>query len=373
VKDKTPRRSQNLFISLSIIISLTISVTVAEWVLRYQRQSIEQEINSSERMEPGMILYDARLGWKLKPYWSGKHHHYDYDAFYNINSHGFRAPDVNDETVEYAVVGDSFSFGLGVEDDETFTALLNVGSEKNKTFYNYSVPGYSTDQQLLFINNIKADISNKIILMVYLGNDLFDNMRNYPLQAEHGKPHFQLNDNKLTLLNTPVPLTEKPAAARKDSITRIVLGNDSDATFSGWLARLEISRRLGLFEKKIVLTDETMDSRFSDSLNLFTALIYEIDKLIDQDQDENQGRLTVVLLPGRSYVEQPASLSAQYQEYFRKKIMQTLAASSIKVLDLATYLREQQDDGARDLFYPNEGHLTPLGHRHVADYLEASL
>ena len=371
MKDKTPGKSQNLFISLSIILSLTFSVTFAEWVLRFQRQSLTQEILSSEKMDPGMILYDAQLGWKLQPYWSGKHHHYDYDVTYNINRNGFRGSDVSVDAVEYAVVGDSFSFGLGVNDDETFTALLNSAGEKKRYFYNYSVPGYSTDQQLLLINKFKYEISNKVLLIVYIGNDIFDNMRDYPLQAEHGKPYFSLYNNKLQLENTPVPLAPKPAEARKDSISNIVLANDdSGNAFSNWLAQLEISRRLGLLYKETMLTDSVMESRFSEPLNLFITLVYEIEKLIKK----NDGQLNVVLLPGRSYVEQPESLSAQYQEYFRKDIISSLDATpSIKVIDMAVHLRELHHKGKRNLYYPNEGHLTPLGHRHVAEYLDKSL
>jgi len=343
---------------------------VAEWALRYQRQSIEQTINFSEQMEPGMILYDAQLGWKLKPFWSGKHHHYDYDVTYNINGNGFRESEAPSECVKYAVVGDSFSFGLGVNDDETFTTLLNKKNNQGNYFYNYSVPGYSTDQQLLLVNKLKDEISKEVILVVYLGNDIFDNMRNYPLQAEHGKPYFKLNNNKLSLENTPVPLAAKSAAARKENISSIVLGNESSGnTFSNWLAQLEISRRLGLFDKNTVLSDDVMQIRFSDSLKLFKTLVYEIEKFINK----NKGQLIVVLLPGRSYVEQPTSLSAQYQEYFRQNIKFSLDASSVKVMDLASHLRVLHDKGINNLYYPNEGHLTPLGHQYLAEYLSEHL
>jgi len=344
---------------------------IAEWVLRYQHQSIEQKINSSEQMDPGMILYDARLGWKLKPYWSGKHHHHDYDVTYNINRTGFRGTDVRLEGIEYAVVGDSFSFGLGVNDDETFTALLNKDSDQENHFRNYSVPGYSTDQQLLLIDRLKDEISNQVILVVYLGNDIFDNMRDYPLQAEHGKPYFKLNDNMLSLENTPVPLAPKSAAVRKDSISSIVLGKDDRRNvFSDWLSQLEISRRSGLFHKNTVLADDEMQSRFSESLKLFKALVYEIEKLVNK----KNGQLSVVLLPGRSYVEQPASLSAQYQEFFRKKIKSSSdEPSSIKVIDLALHLRELHEKGVKNLYYPNEGHLTVQGHQYVADFLATNL
>lgn len=366
MKDETSGKPQNLFILLSLVLSLTFSFVVAEWVLRYQRQSFEQEISSSEKMEPGMILYDAQLGWKLKPYWSGKHHHYDYDVIYNINREGFRGSYAPPEDVDFSVIGDSFSFGLGVNDNETFTALLNSNDGINRTFRNYSIPGYSTDQQLLLLNRLKDEISSDVILVVYLGNDIFDNMRGYPLQAEHAKPYFELRGDKLVLKNTPVPLAPKSAAARKNTISNIVLGEGKQGGgFSDWLASLEISRRLGLFQKSAELSDKIMAQRFSDSLALFSRLVHEIDRTVT----EKKASLSVVLLPGRSYVEQSASMSAQYQEYFRQHIKSSLTTSDIQVIDLAQYLRSLNDNGIKNMYYPNEGHLTSLGHQYVADFL----
>lgn len=362
---KSPARSQALFIFLSLVFSLTFSLVIADWVLSYQRQSIEL----SDHMEPGMIVYDAQLGWKLKPYWSGKHHHYDYDVEYNINRDGFRGTDNHVKAGGISVVGDSFSFGLGVHDDETFTALLNKKNQ-NK-IYNYSVPGYSTDQQLLLINRHRNEISQHVLLVVYLGNDIFDNMRSYPLQADHGKPFFKLTGDMLSLENTPVPLQTKPAAVKAESISSIVLGDDSKRNnLSAWLADLEISRRIGLFHDEIFLSDDFMQTRFEESLKLFYKLVIEMKDITDK----NSGRLSVVLLPGRSYVEQPGSLSAQFQEYFRKNIMSSLTTRpSIEVLDLATHLRDLHDNGVNHLYYPHEGHLTPLGHQYVADYLVGQL
>jgi len=361
VNDKTPSRSQALFIFLSLALSLIFSLLIADWVLLYQRQSIEL----SDHMEPGMIVYDAQLGWKLKPYWSGKHQHYDYDVAYNINRDGFRGIDTQAKEGGFSVVGDSFSFGLGVNDDETFVALLN--ESHHDKFYNYSVPGYSTDQQLLLVNRHRNEMAQHVLLIVYLGNDIFDNMRSYPLQADHGKPFFKLIDDMLSLQNTPVPLQVKPAEVKAESISSIVLGDDAKRNnLSAWLADFEISRRIGLFHDDVFLSDDSMQARFQESLQLFNRLVIEIKDITDK----NGGQLSIVLLPGRSYVEQPGSLSAQFQEYFRKNIMSSLTTrSSIEVLDLAVHLRGLNVDGVNDLYYPNEGHLTPLGHRYVADYL----
>ena len=112
-----------------------------------------------------------------------------------------------------------------------------------------------------------------------------------------------------------------------------------------------------------------MAQRFSDSLALFSRLIHEIDNTVS----EKNARLSVALLAGRSYVEQPASMSAQYQEYFRQYIKSSLNSSDIRVIDLARQLRSLHDNGIKNMYYPNEGHLTPLGHQYVADFLATEI
>lgn len=357
------KKSEKKFIVITVILSLSISLLTAEWLLRYQREIIE----NSDKMDPGMMLYDAQLGWKLKPYWSGKHHHFDYDAKYTINESGFRGISTASGDSIYAVVGDSFSFGLGVNDDETFTALLNRNSETVNSFKNFSVPGYSTDQQLLLINRYRPYIGKQVLLVVYLGNDVFDVTRAYPLQADHGKPYFELTNNSLVLKNTPVPLAPKPTQARNDTIFNIVLGSDyREKRFFSLLSKLEISRRLGLYSAESDLSDEVMQRQFADSLSLLLVLIEEIQRIVEN----NQGKLDVVLLPGRSYVEQPSSNSAKYQEFFREYIHSSLdKESTIKVIDLAMHLRSLHNKGINGLFFPNEGHLTASGHKYIAEYL----
>lgn len=370
--DKAAKKTSVHIIVFMLILSFAFSLTLAEWVLSYQKQTIV----SSDKMQPGMIQYDKQLGWKLKPYWSGKHHNFDYDVNYTINKHGFRGRAFAKNKTSYAIIGDSFTFGVGVNDKETFVALLDKNIEAS--FVNYSVPGYSTDQQLLLIKRLLGQggianhsAANHLVLVLYLGNDIFDNMRAYPLQADHGKPYFKQVNKKLFLKNTPVPLTPKPAAVRKETISDIVLGDDSkNGTKTNWFSQLELSRRLGLFQFSFTLTDDEMKKRFAPSLKLLSALLGEMEK----ELTKNNVSLSIALLPGRTYVEHAESLSAQYQNYFRKQIITWYENSaSIKTIDLATQLRALNDSGIEHLYYPNEGHLTKLGHRHLADYLATQL
>jgi hypothetical protein len=84
--------------------------------------------------------------------------------------------------------------------------------------------------------------------------------------------------------------------------------------------------------------------------------------------------LSIALLPGSSFINRPESLSAQYQEYLRKRLVAELKGTSdIAVIDLATRMQEAPEDHKKQWYFPNEGHLTPQGHRHVAQVLASRI
>jgi hypothetical protein len=142
------RRKYGFFAAITILLGLAVSIGAVELLLRYQ----DRLITHSEHMEPGLIGYHADLGWQLTPGWSDVHHHYDFDAVYDIDASGFRIdPNAAGTGLRVAVLGDSFTFGLGVANDENFVARLNAESDGRLHYLNLGVPGYSTDQELLLL------------------------------------------------------------------------------------------------------------------------------------------------------------------------------------------------------------------------------
>jgi hypothetical protein len=84
--------------------------------------------------------------------------------------------------------------------------------------------------------------------------------------------------------------------------------------------------------------------------------------------------LTIALLPGSSFINRPESLSAQYQEYLQKRVVAELGGvSDISVIDLANSMQADQEDTKKQCYLPNEGHLTPQGHRYFAQLLAGGI
>ena len=121
---KISKPKQIIFTAILICSSLALALAAGETFLRFRKHSIQK----SDGLAPGLVVYDRYLGWTLAPNWQGGHRHHDFDARYTTNAYGFRgrfdAP-ASQKVRRYAVVGDSFTFGLGANDEETFVHLLN--------------------------------------------------------------------------------------------------------------------------------------------------------------------------------------------------------------------------------------------------------
>lgn len=77
-------------------------------------------------------------------------------VYYTIDETGFRVlPHVcSDSSLNSIVIfGDSFTFGVGLEDDEVMLYILQNSVRNKYKVYNFSVEGYGPHQMLSFIEN----------------------------------------------------------------------------------------------------------------------------------------------------------------------------------------------------------------------------
>jgi len=357
-----------LFTGIAVLGSIGLSLMAAEAFLRFRLATIEE----SDRLDPGLIQYDELLGWRLTPNWHGHHRHQDFHVNYAINAHGYRGDFFRPSGQTgrtHAILGDSFAFGLGVNDHETFVHILDSGDQRPDRFLNFSIPGFSTDQEYLLLRDrVLRFLPDGILLVVYLGNDLLDNESPFPLQADNAKPYYSLSPDGIVLKNNPVPRVKKPGRAAEASLHRAVLGGMGHAgnPVIRFLSRSALFRLLNLNPYREPDLLPWFDKRFAVSLALFSAILEKVRILCIANDVE----LTLALMPGKSYIQNAGSASAQYQEYLRKAILEELMRRSVNAVDLAGLLRSRYKQRPGRWFHPNEGHLTADGHRIVAGILD---
>lgn len=352
------------FALAAFLLAIVLGLLAAETVLRWRCAHIE----AANSLDPGFAKCDAELGWTLTPGWKGKHQHWEYAVSYTINEQGFRTEPVREKEVKgrvVAVVGDSFAFGMGVNDNETFVHLLNRASASR--FINCGVPGYSTDQEALLIEREVLRLKPSAIwLMVYLGNDLFDNELGRPLQVTAAKPYFELLGDELVLRNAPAPSPSAAAPTGGPDLATMVLGEGYRMSLRG---RLE--RRSAFFRaiSESLLPEPPLPADFEGRTAPGVKLTLRIIERIDRDCRAVGVGFVTVLMAGRSFVERPDSLSARYQEAFRSKLIAGLRNAGVRVIDLASALKEERRSNSDAWFYEKDGHLNPTGSRVAAGIL----
>src|SRR5271157_3292138 len=156
--------------------------------------------------------YHPTRGWavmpdikNMTPFGKGK--------FVNTNSKGLRG---NTE-YEYArtpgkqrilVLGDSFTFGTDVSDDETYSHYLE-SDLPNTEVLNLGVQGYGQDQMLLYLKEEGVKYHPDIVI---LGFAFMDTYRNLWKFFAFAKPKFDMTPDGLKLTNVPVPTPEEVLA-----------------------------------------------------------------------------------------------------------------------------------------------------------------
>lgn len=97
-----------------------------------------------------------------------------YRTTVTTNSRGLRGPELETSKPVLAVIGDSITFGYGIEDDETLPARLQ---EKFPAWSvaNLGVPGYTLGQETeLLREQVAAGLDPSAVLLVFYFNDLDD-------------------------------------------------------------------------------------------------------------------------------------------------------------------------------------------------------
>ena len=174
-----------------------LRLTHTGWIAVWPNFVLEARSVLAER-EHGRIVDDPLLGYAPRP--------------------GFRAPGVtiDGNGLRHAgavrtgdtilAVGDSYTYGDEVNDDETWPAHLQRLT--GAPVLNAGVSGYGFDQSVLRAEQLAAGRTLSTIVVSFIADDLRRTEMSRLWGAE--KPYFDIADNRLVLRNMPVPPRPDP-------------------------------------------------------------------------------------------------------------------------------------------------------------------
>ena len=355
--------------------SLVLAVVIAEVFLRLSDIWI---CRHSDHMFL-LVDHDINLGWKMKPGVEATIDMFDVENIpVSANSDGFwdkpfaRVPSQGRARV--AFLGDSYTWGYGVHDEDRFTSLIGMSKETpGIEAMNFGIPAYGTDQALLVWRNVVSRYDPDVVVLTVVPNDYIDNVSD--VRWGRAKPYFTLGHGReLELANSPVPATtfwdngvlHRIASPYADLFPRAIHKRSRAAD---WLAkRSDVARLLhtalvGLSQKRTPHRGShgkqsqkaTLSQSKSLQLELLTALVLQLDREVR----DGGGRMLVAL----------ASDSPLY-----RRQMSIFQEGGIRTIDLTgKKLAATMGVAPTEVYFRHNPHWRPDTHAVVASLLEAEI
>lgn len=331
------------------LVALALAETAARLLLprfasmdRYLDGLISRMMASEVRRVEGPNA-DRELGFRLSPSAETSIQTSEYSHRIRTNSRGFRTRELTPRApteTRLLLLGDSFIFGLGVEDDETVAAVLErtAGSSNRLSAYNYAVTGYNTVNEVQVARRHVAEVDpTRVLLGLYLGNDL---ICTYLAEIdEHG--NYGLSEVRLARLRTRV---------------RSALP---------WYTSSVLAR---------ALTVPLLAARLRYSLAVEPEILGQTLHWIQELETLCRDRKTpmsVVLLYPRAAVRDTWLARWTGARAVGSRLTAAVQGLGCEVLDTLPAL--EADPEALNYYYPRDGHLTPRGSRWLASWIHAHL
>ena len=289
----------------------------------------------------GATVYDPLLGWTSPPatHWPDYYGPGDHCTF---NARGFRALEEYADAppkgrVRVLVLGDSFAFGLGVGDDDTFPAQLERRHPRVQAV-NLAKSSYGLDQAVLRYERDASGMDADIVLLAVIDDDL-NRSRSDHFNGYRPKPRFRVVDGgELQLTGTPVP------------------------NFSGPITGpIMFLRRSALF---LIARQYLAESfRKQDDVTLTLGILGRLRRLADERSHE----VALAYLPTISelHSDELLPLAALLEQYANQ--------NSVPFVQTASAFDGLDAEGIDECFLEVNGHYSARGNGLVAEALAAAL
>jgi lysophospholipase L1-like esterase len=292
--------------------------------------------------------YDPELGWVNIP---GLHlpDFYGPSRSLTINRQGFRgtrnvAMTVPSSKLRIVCSGDSFTFGFGVGDEDTWCARLEARAPRFESV-NMGQGGYGVGQAYLWYAR-DGVFEHDVHVFAFIGGDfarlLADRFQGY------GKPRLIVEGGELVVDNVPVPRTAY-------SVPWLVARRQVFSQLRVW--QLVRDFRWGFADRAASAASEELPG-------LARRIFLALNRL-------NQRRGSRLLLV---YVPMLGELHSTRNDPLRELVRRTAQGSGIAYLDLLEKLRARPERAAAELYiqsgevdFPGaEGHFSRLGNDWMA-------
>jgi len=369
------RRKSITFACVSLLIGLIASSVIVEAALRlftpawleYRMRVLEADSRGPRFGGDGEWSVEEREGKfvRFEPHTTFSLQHMEYNIASTIDAYGGRDVPARRELPPgdrqlFPVLGDSFTFGVGVDDEDTYVNILaqNLGLR----LVNLGVPGSGLHEQLDIVEMRHDELGRpeRYVFAFYFGNDFADLLRSRRRFSNLG--NWEPSRQESSLSRTLVAINN---FVNEDAFLRQL-----------YVIQLIKTAGLRLLDRDDVLLPTSvfriLEGEKEYIAEITAALRKQVQRLARFAADKNFDAV-FVLIPDRFLVEdnERAHLSSYYgievavDALSRPNEIVTaeLEAAGIPFIDTTACLRESADGR---LYYVHDEHLTARGHAILA-------
>jgi hypothetical protein len=297
------------------------------------------------RANGGAVVHDPLLGWRLTDDLQS--------GGFNTGAHGLRMNEARRRpppTGAILAVGDSFTAGSGVRDDETWPARLE--QSLGIPTLNAASGAWGVDQMVLRAEQLMEELKPATIVVGILAQDSLRNA--FRIYGGGHKPLFLVRGDSLELTNVPTPrVTSRPMRL---GLSRRLLGHSYVVHWT--------MLRLGLVSWWAA--DRIRYERVHDDRTAVRISCLLMDRLVALER--RGARVIVLMLYSAPESEGPAP-------WYGSEVAACAAARGLATVDTYAPLHELAATDRRRFveLWLNEGgqlgHMSPAGNRLVSDLL----
>jgi lysophospholipase L1-like esterase len=337
---------------LAVAFGVVASLFLGEWLLR---AATSLRTPPAARVEETYIQHHPVRGFAQVPNAVTTMASSEFNVSVRINEAGLRM----DREIPLArtpgmsrvlFLGNSFTFGQGVEAHQRFTDLIQRDWPQAEIL-NFGIPGTGTDQQLLHFREQGTQYApDLVVLCFFVGCATRNSQLALPTpQGWRPKPRFEMEQGSLILTHVPVP----------DTLVTNLRDLYPYNLKAGWAALakrfLREHSRLYSFLRSKFASNPVYDSTLS-AWQLTAAIVREMAKEVRGSGSQ----LAVAFLPSREEADRGGS------SQLRDQVRDLCSELDVPFLDLLTAFQEKQTDAVsgRDtpLYFPKDKHWTAEGH-----------
>ncbi|MCO5169441.1 MAG: SGNH/GDSL hydrolase family protein [Planctomycetes bacterium] len=339
-----PRRKKVLFALVALALALALSLLVLEAGLRLLWTSYYVK-------EPGMRARPSvTLGWENRPSVEFTYGEPEFVMAVRHDERGFRGPGVPATKpaggARVLAIGDSFTYGIGVQEEETYAARLEA-LEPRLQVINAGVQGYGTTQALQLYRE-RGALDADVVLLGYFWNDLANNVKGPRLG-------FELGPDGAFTYTRPTHEVRDPGPDFKKSPLR---GSYAYRFLSDRLKMLKYRLKAAVgaaTEDPDLLRPDELD----DAWAWQEAALRELKALVT----ERGARLVVAIIPDQVQVHPDVSVVGLSEHYVdvQPRLLALGERLGIPMVDLTPGLRDLAAREGVTLYHRYDRHLNAAG------------